>query len=47
MDEEIPKKISSKNIMFGCTGTIGETFPYEKINNNIENLINKIRYTTK
>ena len=44
-DEENPKKILSKNIMFGCTGTIGETFPYEKISNNISNLINKIRYT--
>ena len=44
-DEESPKKISSKNIMFGCTGTIGETFPYEKISNNISNLTNKIRYT--
>ena len=44
-DEENPKNISSNNIMFGCTGTIGETFPYEKIYNNIENLINKIRYT--
>ena len=44
-DEENPKKISPKNIMFGCTGTIGETFPFEKISNNISNLINKIRYT--
>ena len=30
-DEENPKKISSKNIIFGCTGTIGEIFPSEKI----------------
>ena len=44
-DEDNPKKISSKNIMFGCTGTIGEAFPYEKILNNISNLINKVRYT--
>ncbi len=44
-DEEKPKIISSKNIIFGCTGTIGEIFPYEKISNNIPNLINKIRYT--
>jgi len=44
-DEENPKKISTKNIIFGCTGTIGEKFPYEKISNNILNLINKIRYT--
>ncbi len=44
-DEEKPKKISSNNIMFGCTGTIGETFPMEKIANNISNLVEKIRYT--
>ena len=44
-DEEIPKKIFPKNIIFGCTGTIGEKFPYEKILNNIPNLINKISYT--
>ena len=44
-DEDIPKKISFKNIMFGCTGTIGETFPYEKILKEIPNLVNKIRYT--
>ncbi len=44
-DEDNPKKISTKNIIFGCTGTIGEKFPYEKISNNISNLINKIRYT--
>ena len=44
-DEEKPKKISSKDILFGCTGTIGEEFPFEKISNQISNLINKIRYT--
>ena len=44
-DEEIPKKISPKEIMFGCTGTIGELFPYDKIVSQIPNLINKIRYT--
>ena len=44
-DEENPKKISSKNIIFGCTGTIGEIFPEEKIFRNIPNLVKKIRYT--
>ncbi len=44
-DEENPNKILPKNIVFGCTGTIGETFPLEKILNNISNLISKIRYT--
>ena len=44
-DEENPKKILPKNIMFGCTGTIGEPFPYNKISNNIPILTSKIRYT--
>ena len=44
-DEERPRKITSKEILFGCTGTIGEKFPYEKIALQIPNLINKIRYT--
>ena len=44
-DEERPRKITSKEILFGCTGTIGEKFPYEKITLQIPNLINKIRYT--
>ena len=26
-DDEIPKKIKTKEIIFGCTGTIGEAFP--------------------
>ncbi len=44
-DEENPKVIKPKNIIFGCTGTIGETFPLEKINAKIPNLIENIRYT--
>ena len=44
-DEEFPKKIKSKEIIFGSTGTIGEVFPEEKIKNKIPELINKIRYT--
>ena len=44
-DDNNPRKISSKEILFGSTGTIGETFPYEKIANQIPSLINKIRYT--
>ena len=44
-DEEVPKKILPKEIIFGCTGTIGEFFPYDKIVNQVPNLINKIRYT--
>ena len=45
LDEDTPKKISSKEIMFGCTGTIGEPYPYKKISEQIPNLINKIKYT--
>jgi len=44
-DEDISKKITPKDIMFGCTGTIGEPYPYEKISYHIPNLINKIKYT--
>ena len=44
-DEDQPKKIKSKEIIFGCTGTIGETFPEEKIKNKISELVDKIKYT--
>ena len=44
-DEDFPKKIKSKEIIFGCTGTIGETFPEEKIINKIPDLITSIKYT--
>ena len=44
-DEDLPKKIRPKEIIFGCTGTIGEIFPEEKIKNEIPNLIQKIKYT--
>jgi len=44
-DEDLPKKIKSKDIIFGCTGTIGETFPEEKIKLKIPDLVRKIKYT--
>jgi glutamate N-acetyltransferase/amino-acid N-acetyltransferase len=44
-DEDNPKKIKPNQILFGCTGTIGEIFPTEKIKKAIPNLIEKIRYT--
>jgi glutamate N-acetyltransferase/amino-acid N-acetyltransferase len=44
-DENIPKKILSTEILFGCTGTIGEKYPTEKIKKNIGSLVNKIKYT--
>jgi glutamate N-acetyltransferase/amino-acid N-acetyltransferase len=45
LDEDNPKKILPKEVMFGCTGTIGEQFPCEKIINQIPSLISKIKYT--
>jgi len=44
-DENNPKKILPTEILFGCTGTIGEKFPTEKIKKSIPNLIDKIKYT--
>ena len=44
-DEDNPKKISPSEILFGCTGTIGEKFPTEKIKRSIPDLIDKIKYT--
>ena len=44
-DEDNPKKILPKEIIFGCTGTIGEEFPFKKIFDQIPNLINKVKYT--
>ena len=43
-DEDYPKKISENEILFGCTGTIGEKYPTEKIRKNIPELIKKIKY---
>ena len=44
-DEDNPKIIKPKEIIFGCTGTIGETFPEDKIKNKIPVLVKNIRYT--
>ena len=44
-DEDSPKKINPNDILFGCTGTIGEKFPLTKIKNSIPNLIQKLKYT--
>ena len=43
-DEANPIKIKADEIIFGCTGTIGEKYPTEKIKNNIPELIKKINY---
>ena len=45
IDEDTPKKIKSNEVIFGCTGTIGEPFPLEKIKNSLKFLIDKIKYT--
>ncbi len=44
LDQENPQKIKSSHILFGCTGTIGERFPEQKIMSQINNLVNKIKY---
>jgi glutamate N-acetyltransferase/amino-acid N-acetyltransferase len=44
-DEDLPKKIKPKEILFGCTGTIGEIFPEEKISHKLHELVDKIKYT--
>ncbi len=44
-DESNPKKIRPKEIIFGCTGTIGEIFPEAKIRNKVNELVDKIKYT--
>jgi|TARA_Y100000389_G_C17410278_1_gene490491 glutamate N-acetyltransferase / amino-acid N-acetyltransferase len=44
-DDNNPNKIKAKEIIFGCTGTIGELFPEEKIKNKITDLIENIKYT--
>ena len=44
-DEDNPKIIKPKNIIFGCTGTIGEIFPVKKITLKLPDLIKNIKYT--
>ena len=43
-DDNKPQSIKPNQILFGCTGTIGETFPTEKIKRNIPDLVKKIKY---
>ena len=45
LDDDNPEKIKPKNIIFGCTGTIGEKFPLEEIKLKIPDLIKNIKYT--
>ena len=43
-DEDKPNPIKPSQLLFACTGTIGEKFPESKILNNLENLVQKIKY---
>ena len=43
-DEDYPKKVSDSEILFGCTGTIGEKYPTAKIKKALPELIKKIKY---
>ena len=42
--EKNPKKINPTDILFACTGTIGEPFPTKKIQASIPDLIEKVKY---
>ena len=44
-DDENPLKVKSEEILFACTGTIGEKFPVEKISSKVFDLIDNIKYT--
>jgi len=44
-DEENKNSVRPNQILFGCTGTIGEKFPTEKIKISLPELAEKIRYT--
>ena len=44
-DDENENFVKSNEILFGSTGTIGETFPTNKIKESIPSLIEKIKYT--
>ena len=43
-DDELYEKVKSNEIIFGCTGTIGEPFPTNKLKNCLPELIEKIKY---
>ena len=44
LSEKNPKKISPSDLLFACTGTIGEPFPTKKIQASIPDLIEKVKY---
>ena len=42
--EKNPKKTNPSDILFACTGTIGELFPTKQIQASIPDLIEKVKY---
>ena len=44
-DDDKPREIKANQILFACTGTIGEKFPENVILNNTKNLVEKLKYT--
>jgi len=44
-DEDYPKNVLPNEILFGCTGTIGEEYPTQKIKKSIPILVDRIKYT--
>ena len=42
-DEGIDETVKIKDILFASTGVIGEQYPIEKINNSINNIVEKLR----
>ena len=44
LDEDKPREIKPNQILFACTGTIGEKFPENKILENTKILVDKIKY---
>ena len=44
-DEEQPVRIKSNELLFACTGTIGEPFPQKKIVECIPSLLKNLKYT--
>ena len=43
-DDDVKEKVKPNEILFGCTGTIGEPFPTNKLKNCLPELIKKIKY---
>ena len=42
-NEGVSETVKIKDIIFASTGVIGEEFPTEKINNSVQNLVDKLR----